>query len=183
MEEYAYILDFLPQGAPSSNFGKKEPICYALGDEEFKLFELVTKPNAVVNIGERTFIGKDSETQKRDIIDHVKRRITYNDLTSNAVSELEFAISDIVMANQEKYIKFFNEAEAISMRKHLLEELPGLGKKSLNIILEERKKGDFKDFADLAQRTAIKMPEKLIISRILLEIEDPERKRYLFVSR
>jgi putative nucleotide binding protein len=183
MEEFAYILDYLPQGVPSAGFTKKEPICYALGDEEFKLFELVAKPNAPVAIGAKTFIGKDSETQKRDLIDHVKRRVKFDELTSNAVSELEFAITDIVMSNQEKYIAFFNTAEAISMRKHLLEELPGLGKKSLNIILEERKKALFKDFADLAQRTGIKAPEKLIVSRILLEIEDDDRKRYLFVHR
>jgi putative nucleotide binding protein len=183
MEEHAYVLDFLPQGVPSAGFGKKEPICYAIGDEEFKLFELVTKPNAIVSIGARTFIGKDSASEKRDIVDHVKRRIKYEDLTSNAIAELEFVVTDIVMADQARFIKFFNEAEAISMRKHLLEELPGLGKKSLNIILEERKKGHFTDFEDLAQRTGIKNPEKLIVARIVLEIEDSERKRYLFVSR
>jgi putative nucleotide binding protein len=183
VEEYAIILDYLPQGAPSSNYSKKEPICYAIGDQEFKLFELVAKPNAVVAIGTKTFIGKDSETKKRDIIDHVKRRITYDDLTSNAISELEFAVTDIVMANEAKYVRFFNEAEAISMRKHLLEELPGLGKKLMMTILEERKKGQFKDFADLTERTSIKAPEKFIVDRILLEIEDPDRKRYLFVYR
>lgn len=183
MEEYAYILDYLPQGVPSAGFSKKEPICYAIGEEEFRLFELVTKANAVINIGDRTFIGKDSPEKKRDVIDHVKRRVKYEDLTSNAISELEFAVTKIVMANQDKYVKFFNIAEAISMRKHLLEELPGLGKKLLTVILEERKKGDFKDFEDLAQRTAIKNPEKLIVDRILLEIEDPDRKRYLFVHR
>jgi putative nucleotide binding protein len=183
MEEFAYILDYLPQGAPTSNFGKKEPICYALGSEEFKLFELIVKPNAAVTIGEKTFIGKDSDTQKRDVVDHVKRRIKYNDLTSNAASELEFAVTDIVNNDQEKYIGFINRAEAISMRKHLLEELPGLGKKSLNIILEERKKGLFKDFEDLATRTGIKAPEKLIVARIVLEIEDDERKHYLFVQK
>ena len=69
------------------------------------------------------------------------------------------------------------------MRKHLLEELPGLGKKSMTTILEERKKEPFKDFADLAARTGVKNPEKLIAARIVLEIEDPDRKRYLFVSR
>jgi putative nucleotide binding protein len=183
MEEFAYILDFLPQGIPTAGFSKKEPICYAIGDIEYKLFELVAKPNVPVEIGTRTFIGKDSPTQKRDVIDHVKRRVTYADLTSNAISELEFAVTTIVKAREAEYIKFFNEAEAISMKKHLLEELPGLGKKSLNAILEERKKGDFKDFEDLAQRAAIKSPEKLIVSRILLEIEDPDRKRYLFVNK
>ena len=69
------------------------------------------------------------------------------------------------------------------MRKHLLEKLPGLGKKSMTTILEERKKEPFKDFNDLSERTGIKNPEKLIANRICLEIEDPDRKRYLFVSR
>lgn len=183
MEEYAYILDYLPQGLPGGGFTKKEPVCYALGDEEFKLFELVPKANAVINIGDRVFIGKDTAEVKRDVIDHVKRRVNFKDLNNNAVAELEYAVTDIVMANQPRFIRFFNEAEAISMRKHLLEELPGLGKKSMTAILDERKKEPFKDFADLAARTGVKNPEKLIAARIVLEIEDPDRKRYLFVSR
>lgn len=183
MEEYAYILDYLPQGVPGGGFSKKEPVCYALGDEEFKLFELVPKANAVVTIGDRVFIGKDASDKKRDIIDHVKRRINFNDLTSNAITELEYAVNDIVMSKQERFIRFFNEAEAISMRKHLLEELPGLGKKSMTAIIEERKKGNFKDFADLTERTGVKTPEKLVVARICLEIEDGDRKRYLFVAR
>ena len=183
MEEYAYILDYLPQGLPGGGFTKKEPVCYALGDEEFKLFELVPRANAVINIGDRVFIGKDTAEVKRDAIDHVKRRINFKDLNNNAAAELEYAVTDIVMANQPRFIRFFNEAEAISMRKHLLEELPGLGKKSMTAILDERKKEPFNDFADLAARTGVKNPEKLIAARIVLEIEDPDRKRYLFVSR
>ena len=183
MEEYAYILDYLPQGLPGGGFTKKEPVCYALGDEEFKLFELVPRANAVINIGDRVFIGKDTAEVKRDAIDHVKRRINFKDLNNNAAAELEYAVTDIVMANQPRFIRFFNEAEAISMRKHLLEELPGLGKKSMTAILDERKKEPFKDFNDLSERTGIKNPEKLIANRICLEIEDPDRKRYLFVSR
>ena len=183
MEDYAYILDYLPQGATSGGFSRREPVCYAVGDEEFKLFELVPKAGVQVDIGVRTYIGKDSAEVKRDVIDHVKRRINYNDLTNNAQAELEYAISDIVVSKQSRFIRFFNEAEGISMRKHMLEELPGLGKKSMTAILDERKKGSFKDFADLAERTGVKNPEKLIVARIMLEISDPERKRYLFVSR
>ncbi len=183
MEEYAYILDYLPQGLPGGGFAKKEPVCYALGDEEFKLFELVPKANATVIIGDRVFIGKDTADRKRDVIDHVKRRVNFADLNNNAAAELEYSVTEIVLANQPRFIRFFNEAEAISMRKHLLEELPGLGKKSMTAILDERKKEPFKDFADLASRTGIKNPEKLIAARIILEIEDPDRKRYLFVSR
>ncbi len=183
MEDYAYILDYLARGASGGSYSKREPVCYAVGDEEFKLFELVPRAGVQVDIGVRTYIGKDSAEIKRDVISHVKRRISYNDLTNNAQAELEYAVSDIVVAKQDKFVRFFNEAEGISMRKHMLEELPGLGKKSMNAIIDERKRGLFKDFADLSERTGVKNPEKLIVARILLEISDPDRKRYLFVSR
>lgn len=181
MEDYAYILDWLPMGA-GGNFGKsREPLIYAVGDEEFKLFELVPKAGAQVEIGTRTYIGKDGS--KRDVVDHVKRRIGFDEMTNNAQTELEYAIDTIVMANQPRFIRFFNEAEGISLRKHMLEELPGLGKKSMTAILDERKKGNFTDFADLSARTGIKNPEKFISARIVLEISNPERKRYIFVSK
>ena len=182
MEEYAYILDYLSQGIPTSNFGKKEPLCYALGDDEFKLFELVPKANATINIGERVYIGKDPA--KRSVIDHVKRRVGPTDLTHGALAELEYCVNEAVLSNQSRFIRFFNEAEAISMRKHLLEELPGLGKKTMTIILDERaKNGQFKDFKDLSDRTSVKNPEKLISARIVLELKDNEMKRYLFVAK
>ena len=182
MEEYAYILDYLSQGIPTSNFGKKEPLCYAVGDDEFKLFELVPKATVVINIGERVYIGKDSE--KRTIIDHVKRRIGPTDLTHGAMAELEYCVNEIVLSNQSRFIRFFNEAEPISMRKHLLEELPGLGKKTMTTILDERaKNGLFRDFKDLSERTSMKNPEKLITARIVLELKDNSMKRYLFVTK
>ncbi len=183
MEEYAIVLDYLPQGIPgSNNYGKKEPVCFAVGEEEFKLFELVPKANAIINISQRVYIGKDGKL--RTEIDHVKRRVSIEELTNAAVLELEYGINEIVVSNQARFIKFYNEAEPISMRKHLLEELPGLGKKTMNAILDERKKGAFKDFEDLATRVpSVKGPEKLIAARIVLEITDPERKHYIFVSK
>jgi len=182
LEEYAYILDYLSQGVPSGNFAKKEPLCYALGDDEFKLFELVPKPNAAINIGERVYIGKDPV--KRTVIDHVKRRVGPTELTHGAIAELEYCVTDIVLANQERFIRIFNEAEAISMRKHLLEELPGLGKKTMMAILDERKKnGRFKDLKDLSERAQVKNPEKLVSARIVQELTDNNMKRYLFVSK
>ena len=182
MEEYAYVLDYLSQGIPANNFGKKEPLCYALGDEEFKLFELIPKATSIINIGERVYIGKDPA--KRTVIDHVKRRVGPSDLTHGAMAELEYCVTEIVLANQPRFIRFFNEAEPISMRKHLLEELPGLGKKTMTTILDERsKKGPFKDFKDLSDRTAVKNPEKLVTARIVLELKDNEMKRYLFVAK
>ncbi|MDD2626145.1 MAG: DUF655 domain-containing protein [Candidatus Methanomethylophilus sp.] len=183
MEEYAYVLDYLPQGAPNGNYERREPLCYALGETEFKLFELVAKPKAVINFEDRVYLGKDPA--QRAVIDHVKRRVGYDDLTSTAQAELDYAIADIVKANEARFVRFYNEAGPISMRKHLLEELPGLGKKSMQAILDDRtKNGSFRSFADITARVpVVKNPEKLIAARISLEITDPARKRYLFVSR
>ncbi|MBR2254730.1 MAG: DUF655 domain-containing protein [Candidatus Methanomethylophilaceae archaeon] len=182
MEEYAVILDFLAQGtAGGPKYGKREPLAYAVGEKEFRLFELVPKATANILVGDRVFIGRDEG--KREVIDHVKRRIGFNDLTSNAASELEYAVVQIVLDDEAKYIQFYNNAEAINLKKHLLEELPGLGKKSVGAILESRKQGPFQSFDDLSARAGIKNPEKYIAARICLEIQDPDRKRYLFVSR
>ena len=179
MEEYAYILDYLPQGL---SFKNKDPICYAIGESEFKLFELVPKTGAMIAIDDRVYIGKDANLRKE--IDHVKRRVGYDELTSTASKELEFVIKDIVMAGQDRYIKFYNEAGPISIKKHSLEELPGLGKKTVTEILNARKVGPFKDFEDLKTRVPmVKDPVKLITDRIILEISDRERRHYLFIQK
>lgn len=182
MEEYAYILDYLPQGLPGGGFSKREPLCYAVGEEEFKLFELVPKANAQLAIDDRAYIGK--EPSLRTQIDHVKRRVSYDDLTTTAIGELEFVVKDIVVADQARFIKFYNEAGPISIKKHLLEELPGLGKKTVTEILTARKAGPFTDFEDLKTRVPVlKDPAKLISDRIVLEISDHERRHYLFITK
>ena len=182
MEEYAYVLDCMPQSSIVSKGPKKETICYAVGEQEFKLFELVPKDGTDLSTGDRVYIGKDQKL--RTDIDHVKRRIEYKDLSNFASSELEHVVLDIVMANQDRFIRFYNEAQPLTLKKHMLEELPGLGKKMMQAILDERSKEKFKDIADLDARVPmLKGGAKLIVERILLEISDSERRRYLFVSK
>ncbi|MCQ2070714.1 MAG: DUF655 domain-containing protein [archaeon] len=181
MEEYVIVLDYLPSIVGGS-FDRKEPLVYAIGEEEYKLFELVAKPKANIMFGDRVFIGKDPA--KRDVIDHVKRRVGYSDLTGAAQSELEYAVSTLVKSKEAYYVKFYNECDALSLRKHTLEELPGLGKKTMQLILDERKKGPFLSFEDMLTRIpALKAPEKFIVDRIVLELSDKEnRKHLLFVK-
>ncbi|MBO4502230.1 MAG: DUF655 domain-containing protein [Candidatus Methanomethylophilus sp.] len=178
MEEYAYILDIPPQ----KRGGRSENICLAVGDHDFKLFELVYKAGAVINFEDRVYIGKESA--QRTVIDHVKRRIGFEELSSTAQSEIEYAVESAVKADEARFINFYNSAGPISLRKHMLQELPGLGQKSMKAILDEREKEKFKNFEDLATRVpTVKDPVKLIVARIMLEITDPDRKRYLFVER
>ncbi|MBO4569535.1 MAG: DUF655 domain-containing protein [Candidatus Methanomethylophilaceae archaeon] len=183
MEEYAYVLDYLPNGVAGGGMGRREPVIYAISDEEFKLFTLIPKAGAVVTIEDRVYIGKDTPEKRRDVVERVRSRIGYNELTNNALAELEYVVTLIVKSKEERFVRFFNEAQGISLRKHLLEEIPGLGKKSVEEILREREKAKFESFADLTERTKIKVPEKLIARRIIEEIESPDLKRYIFVSK
>lgn len=178
MEEYAYVIDIPPQ----SKANRFENICYAVGANDFKLFELVYKDKVTVQFEERLYIGKDPALRTK--IDHVKRRVKYEDLTGAAQAELEFAVADAVKADEQRFMNFFNTATSISLKKHMLEELPGLGKKGMKAILDEREKKKFTSFEDLATRMpSVKNPEKLIVARIMLEITDDNRKRYLFVEK
>jgi len=182
MEDYAYILDYLAQGLPDEKKFKREPLAYAVGETEFKLFELVPKEGVSINIGDRVYIGK--ETEKRDKILHVKRRISYNELTNAAQSELTFILEDIVLRNEAVFVRFFNECEPISVRQHVLELLPGLGKKTMNAVLDERKKRPFTSFKDIEERVpTLRNPVKILSKRIETELSDPLEKYHLFVKK
>ncbi len=70
MEEYAYVLDYLPQGRPEDKSFRKTPLIIAIGESEFKLLEIIPKPDAVISVGDRIYIGKSAE--KRDKIISIK---------------------------------------------------------------------------------------------------------------
>ncbi len=182
MEDFAYILDYLPQGRADEKSFKRTPLALAVGETEFKLFELIPKINVTLTIGERVYIGKDLE--KRLKIEHVKRRITYEELTNAAQSELPYILEEIVKRNEQKFVEFFNKASPITTRYHMLELLPGLGKKTMWSIIEEREKGSFKSFQDLVERVKlVHRPEKLIVNRILEELKNRDIKYKIFVAK
>ncbi len=176
MEDYVYILDYLPTGRPGYRRG---PISYGIGEKQFTLLELIPKPNVSLNIGERVYVGK--ELEKREKITKVKGRVNYEDLTSTAHGEIFYVVLDIVKNNEERFVKFFNECPAITTRFHALELLPGLGKKTMLEIIEERKKEPFKSFEDMTTRVKnLHHPEKIIARRIIEELENPNEKYRLF---
>lgn len=182
MEEYAYILDYLAYGRDGDTRFKRESVAYAVGENEFKLFELIPRPGARFRSGDRVYIGKDTELRK-DIL-HVRRRISCRELTSSAQNELPFIVQEIVSSNRKRFTRFFNEAQPVTTKFHTLELLPGLGKKTMWAILNERKKSPFKDLDDLARRVPLlKQVENLIVQRILLELRDPTQKYRVFVAK
>ncbi|MDO9538319.1 MAG: DUF655 domain-containing protein [Thermoplasmata archaeon] len=182
MEDYAYILDYLPHGRSDQRSYHRESVAYALGDIEFKLFELTPKDSVNLAIGERVYIGKD--VKLRDAILHVKRRVRYEDLTNASHSELPFVIHEIVVVREKDFVRFFNDARAITTRFHMLELLPGLGKKSMWAVIDERKKKPFESFKDIEERvSSLHKPDKLIAKRIESELAEADQKYHIFVAK
>ena len=179
MEDYVYVLDYLPEGRPDLPPYKRKPVVYGIGENQFTLLELVPKPGVTINIGERLYVGKDAEKRKK--IAKIKGRVNYEDLTPTAHGELPYIILDIVRKNEDRFVKFFNEAPAITTRFHSLELLPGLGKKTMLEIINERRKKPFESFKDMDDRIEfLRAPDKLIAKRVELELMDPNQKYRLF---
>lgn len=174
-DDNVIVLDFLPRGHAT---GKGEPIAQVLGKKYFSLLELVAKKDTTLKHGDEIYIGEG----KRDKIDHIKRRITVRDLTTFARSELPFIVEKLVNEDKERFVEFFNKASPITTRLHQLELLPGIGKKHMWDIINERKKGPFKDFNDLKNRIKL-LPDPIssIVKRILEELENENERFRLFV--
>jgi putative nucleotide binding protein len=151
----------------------------AVGETNFVLMEMTPKEGVVPVAGTRVYIGSGS----RDIIDHVNRRIEYIELSNSAKLELPFEIQTIVLEDEPRFIRYFNEAGPITTRMHALELLPGIGKKLMWAVLNERKKGAFKSFAELMERVkGLHNPEKLITKRVEDELMDDKIKYRVFTT-
>lgn len=180
-EDVAYILDYLPYGRSDDTrpMYQKKPLAQGVGERHFVLMEMIPKENVMPKTQDRVYIGEGD----RPVIDHVKRRITFNELTHGAQMELPAMVEKIVLANESRFLLFFNEAYPITTRLHMLELLPGIGKKLMWGIIEEKKKGHFASFKDLVDRVkGLHAPEKLIAHRVLDELKDETIKYRVFTT-
>lgn len=179
-ETQAVVLDFLQNGYADDRRPShvKTPIAQAIGKSNLALLELVPRKDIFLQPYEEVYVGD----QKREKIHHVVGKIPINKLTPTARAELDNVIKQIVKERESDFVLFFNKSQPLSTRMHSLELLPGLGKKHMWEILEERRGEDFKSFADLKARVKLMPdPEKLIIRRIIKELEG-EEKHNIFVK-
>lgn len=175
-EENGIVLDFLPQGHPLSR--DRRPIAQMLGDKYFTLLEGIPKTGITLKVGDKVYLGVD----KREEIHHISGRINVASLTNFAKQELEERIGKIVSEREEEFIKFFNRASGISIRMHEFEILPGIGKKHMWRLLEERKEKPFESFEDIQKRvTLIPDPKKIIVKRILIELDGKDKYKIFTV--
>lgn len=174
-EENAIILEYLPNGYPLEK--KMMPIAQAIGETNLTLLELVPRRGVSLEIGEKVYIGEG----KRDKIYYILGKLSKDKLTEQAKHQLQEFIKRIVKEKEERFVDFFNKAQAINKRIHQIEYLPGFGKKHMQEILKQRKEKPFESFEDMKSRLAnLPDPEKAIEKRIFQELTTQERYR-LFV--
>ena len=173
-EEHAYVLDYLahgrPQARPSYRAGA---LVQLVGEEFFTLLEATLREGLVMKPADRVYVGKDS----RQEITYIIGRISYDELTSAAKTELPSVLETIVLNREAWFINFFNTARAITPRMHALELIPGIGKKYMWQIINERDRTTFQNFLDLQQRSNIPSPARLVTKRILEELSGESKYR------
>ena len=169
-EEHAIILDFLPYGYPLDR--KMMPLAQAIGIGGLTLLQLVPRRGERFEIGEKAYIGEG----KRDKVQYILGRCPREKLTETAKIQLEEFVAKVVKDEGERFVKFFNEAQAINTRLHQFELLPGLGKKHTKAILDARDEKAFESFADIKERVHnMPSPEKIVEKRIMEELTEMQR--------
>lgn len=175
-EENAIILEYLPYGYPLEK--KQLPLAQAIGIDNFTLLQLVPRRGIKLEVGEEVYIGSG----KRDKIQYILGRCPREKLTETSKIQLREIIENKVAKDENKFVKFFNDAGPINTRLHQLELLPGFGKKNAKAILEERQKKPFESFDDMKKRISnIPDPKKSVEKRIYEELTNIERHN-LFIQ-
>jgi putative nucleotide binding protein len=176
----AVVLDFLPRGSPNDDRPQYErsPVAFAVGETDFRLVEAALTDDAGINIGDRIEIDPPGEAVER------LRTIDHEDLSTTAESELEHAITEILEANEDRFVEFYNDAQPITTRLHVLNLLPGIGKKLRNNILDTRKRQPFESFEDIESRVSgLHDPKNVLAERILEELSEKDLKYRIFARR
>ena len=179
-ERTAVVLDFLPRGRPDDDRPQYErsPVALALGETDFRLVEAALTDDAGVNIGDRIEIDPPGGNIKQ------LRRAEYSDLTSTAESELEYAIDQILDVDEDRFVGFYNDAQPITTRLHVLNLLPGIGKKLRNNVLDTRKRKPFESYEDIEERVSgLYEPKEVLAERILEELREEDLKYRIFARR
>ncbi len=106
--------------------------------------------------------------------------LKYEDLTDIAKNNLLEAVKMIIKNDEPIYVEFFNIADAVNIRLHVLELFKGVGKKTLANFLERRKQKPFESFEEVKKILKID-PVEALAEKIVEEIKG-EAKYYVFIE-
>ncbi len=172
------ILDLLIHGHPEEDKPSwaKTPIAQVLTFPDFVLYEVKVNKASTIEVQEqKTYEEFINEEKLKEVL----KKIDYNDLTNTSKALIQPILENEVLKFEEEFINFFNNSTSITPRMHALKLLPGVGQKHMWEILKARERQKFGTFQDIADRTSISNPAKLIAQRIIKELQR-DVKYYLF---
>lgn len=173
-EENAYVLDYLPYGRSSDKSRHLVvPSVQIMGEQYFTLLEAELKVGATVVVPERIYIGRE----RREKVDRIISRISYDQLTANAKSEVTPLVDELVKKQEKRFVDFFNNSQPVTPRMHSLELLPGIGKKSMWTIVNTRERKPFTSYQDIEDRTGLTDVRRTLAKRILEELTTESKYR------
>ncbi len=173
----AVLLDFYPNGRSDGGRYGRQPTGYAVDTRTFSLYEIVFEDEADVSIGDDVVVQPREERTNTERV----REVDYDDVSGGAQSELEYVVEELIDEEEDRFVEFFNEAGAITLRLHQFNLLPGIGDKLRENIIDQRRRRPFDDFEDMQERVSgLHDPKGVLVDRILEEIEADDLKYYLF---
>jgi len=175
-----YILDILQHGGVDKAGHQWNPIAQIVEGSKFQLYEIRLNKS---RIADRKLQEKIVVNENQNIFERIQRKITFLDLTPTSSSTLDLVIGQYVNENEPRFIEFINKSGPITIKRHSLEILPGIGKKLMWEIINNRERPPFTSFDDLHSRVPGFKPVETFTRRIVDEIRDDELKHYLFVKR
>src|SRR5881397_3690388 len=144
-----------------------------MGEQHFTLLEAELKVGASVIVHERIYIGRE----RREKVDRIMSRISYEQLTANAKAELVPLVEEMVKAQETRFVDFFNKSQPVTPRMHSLELLPGIGKKSMWSIVNLRERKPFTSYKDIQERTGLSDIPRIVSKRIIEELSTESKYR------
>jgi putative nucleotide binding protein len=149
-----------------------------VGTDHFTLLECALHDETTVAPGNRVALTDDEQGPYAS----VTQRLTYETLSQDAQDRLEATVESIIIANEQRFIDYYNDAQPISLRRHQLDLLPGIAESRRNAIIRQRERQPFADFDDLVARIEqLRDPHASLAERVLTELQD-DVKYTLFVE-
>ena len=149
------------------------PSVQIMGEQFFTLLEAELKVGATVVVPERIYIGRE----RREKVDRIISRISYDQLTANAKAEVTPLIDELVKKQERRFVDFFNNSQPVTPRMHSLELLPGIGKKSMWTIVNTRERKPFTSYKDIEQKTGLTDVPRILAKRVFEELSTESKYR------
>ena len=175
-----YVLDRFDHGGMDRARHGWNPFVQIIIVPHFVLFEVEIKEDSDIKLMEKIVIsGTES-----DGLANIKRKLKFADLSTTSKDVIDLVLEQYIKDYPDKFLNWINRAQSITIRRHYLELLPGVGKKLMKEILELRKIQPFESFDDLHERVPGFKPIHSISTRIVEELQgnEEEIKHHIFVK-